>query len=707
MRERFKNWLLKRNFTEKTCRGYLAALGADHFGLDVFQCHDTGQLEALYADFGLNGQFAETGNKSHGTVRNALGRWLDFQKEQKQDQTRIFRVVLTDGAIKNGYISVNGNSQFFSAEFIADNTGNSQSTFTLIWPDGERVNTRVLGQYGRIQARFNKRFSAFLPNAVVTIIQDSEQKNCYLISVNNPQETPAQKQMDESKKLSPLNQILFGPPGTGKTYHTINRSLAILDPEFLDEHQNNRGALTERFRVLLNEERIRFVTFHQSFSYEDFVEGLRAENNETGQLEYRVEPGVFKRICDDARVGETSSERGIRANPRIWKISINGTGNNPTKAHCLDSSEIRIGWGLAGDLSLPMDDNTYYQSLKSGDKGTLQYFTEEMSAGDIVLCIHSADQIGAVGVISGDYRFEAQTPAGIRDDYHNVRPVKWLYRDLQLPIQPLNDNKSFTQKTIYQIDRFSWGDLLAYLNKNGCTPIEQSDRDKPCLPYVLIIDEINRGNISRIFGELITLIEPSKRDGSDEALSATLPYSKIQFSVPDNVYLIGTMNTADRSLAGLDIALRRRFSFKEMPPRPDLLDKVTIQGINIGGMLRIMNQRITVLLDRDHCIGHAYFMSLDNDSSLDQLAVIFKQNIIPLLQEYFFENWERIRWILNDQSKVIAHAFIVEDGDLALSNLFPKVQDKLRLSVRWRLNQDAFHNIESYRGIGGIQPGQG
>ncbi len=223
---------------------------------------------------------------------------------------------------------------------------------------------------------------------------------------------------------------------------------------------------------------------------------------------------------------------------------------------------------------------------------------------------------------------------------------------------------------------------------------------------MLIIDEINRGNISRIFGELITLIEPSKRDGANEALRATLPYSKIQFSVPNSVYLIGTMNTTDRSLAGLDIALRRRFSFKEMPPKPELLDEVIVAGVNIGNMLRIMNQRIAVLLDRDHCLGHAYFMPLTENggNTLSKLADIFQQNIIPLLQEYFFEDWERIRWVLNDQSKATDDAFVVEDADLAVSALFPGVQDKLRPTKRWCLNPQAFQRINAYRGIDRVNP---
>ncbi|NRB70225.1 MAG: AAA family ATPase, partial [Vibrio sp.] len=154
---------------------------------------------------------------------------------------------------------------------------------------------------------------------------------------------------------------------------------------------------------------------------------------------------------------------------------------------------------------------------------------------------------------------------------------------------------------------------------------------------MLIIDEINRGNISRIFGELITLIEPSKRSGAAEALEVTLPLTGDRFSVPDNLYIIGTMNTADRSLAGLDLALRRRFAFIEMPPLPEELNGVSVDGIDVEKMRDVINRRITALLDKDHCIGHAYFIHLKDKSgvALTDLAEAFKQKIIPLLQEYF------------------------------------------------------------------------
>ena len=501
--------------------------------------------------------------------------------------------------------------------------------------------------------------------------------------------------------LAPLNQILFGPPGTGKTYATIDETLRILDPEYLAVHEKDRTALKTRFDSLA--ENVRFVTFHQSFSYEDFVEGLRAVSNDDKQLEYLVEPGVFKRLCDDARTQGVQPEAGIRSNPRIWKISINGTGPSPTKTYCLNHGEARIGWGETGDLKELKEGNLYYLSLGLGNQGTLRYFSEEVVPGDILLCIHSAETIGAVGVVTGEYRYEEVVPQDVISGYKHVLPVNWLYRDIQLPILPLNDGKQFTLKTVYSMDRFTWGDLLAYIEKTGVKPALPGVVVDKRNPYVLIIDEINRGNISRIFGELITLIEPSKRAGAAEALSVTLPYSKKPFSVPSNVYLIGTMNTADRSLAGLDIALRRRFTFKEMPPKPKLLEGVDIQGVDISKVLLKMNERIEVLLDRDHCLGHAYFMPLIEDKTIRNLAFIFRQQIIPLLQEYFFEDWERIAWVLNDQAKSNEHAF-VQKVSVNLDSLFgEKTASELQNEdKRWRINEEAFGNIESYEGILGV-----
>lgn len=216
--------------------------------------------------------------------------------------------------------------------------------------------------------------------------------------------------------------------------------------------------------------------------------------------------------------------------------------------------------------------------------------------------------------------------------------------------------------------------------------------------YVFIIDEINRGNISKIFGELITLIEPSKRVGAAEETTAILPYSGKPFGVPQNVYLIGTMNTADRSIATIDTALRRRFYFKEMLPNPDVLKDVFVEGISIRDMLDIINKRIAVLYDREHTIGHAYFTPLKASDTIETLAKIFENNIIPLLQEYFYEDYKKIRLVLGDYRKSEEAQFIIAKPN-DYTDLFGSVDIGLDDGYTYEINKAAFYNIEAYRKI--------
>ena len=219
------------------------------------------------------------------------------------------------------------------------------------------------------------------------------------------------------------------------------------------------------------------------------------------------------------------------------------------------------------------------------------------------------------------------------------------------------------------------------------------------VPHVFIIDEINRGNISKVFGELITLIEPSKRIGELEASTAILPYTGDDFGVPNNVYILGTMNTADRSIALMDTALRRRFHFIEMMPDSNVLTKLGIgdvEGINVVAMLNVINERIEYLFDREHTIGHAYLASLAKDCSLKNLASIFLNTIIPLLQEYFYEDYSKIQLVLGDNGKSDDIYKFILDKEINIQSLFKGNPDIDLPDRKYIIQKAAFYQPESY-----------
>jgi hypothetical protein len=232
-----------------------------------------------------------------------------------------------------------------------------------------------------------------------------------------------------------------------------------------------------------------------------------------------------------------------------------------------------------------------------------------------------------------------------------------------------------------------------------------ADKEVDEKQFVIIIDEINRGNISKIFGELITLIEPDKRQGMPEQIEVVLPCSGEPFSVPKNVHIIGTMNTADASIAKLDVALRRRFDFKEMPPKPYLLTddytemapSVVVEGVVLKSLLESINNRIELLYDKDHTIGHSYFMSLTSSSPITDLKDVFLKNIIPLLQEYFFDDWQRIHWVLNDHNKPKGDRFVIEKE--LNESFLESIADAGDVRKVWELNEEAFETPSSYKGI--------
>ena len=444
----------------------------------------------------------------------------------------------------------------------------------------------------------------------------------------------------------PLNLILYGPPGTGKTYSTVEMSVIICDgivPE-------SREALVARYRELRNLHRIRFVTFHPSFTYEEFVEGIRPSTVD-GQVRYDVRPGVLKKAVTYAReLFEKKTAPGTSIDlkgRKLFKMSLGDSTKNEDSwvyPECIENGYVCHGYGAGIDFTgcdtfqaVKDHFNAEKKESKESDFGAqaAHYLKNEMRKGDLVLISDGNTRFRAVAEVTGPYFFDGQS------EYGQKRPVRWLWSTNEsLPVEMIF-SKQLSQMTVYLMDQKSvnWSALQEFLS-----PKRTGGQVPNC---VLVIDEINRANLAKTFGELITLIEPSKRLGQPDEQETELPYSGDRLGVPPNLYVIGTMNTADRSIALMDTALRRRFAFQEMTPRKDLLSK-DVEGVDVQLLLDAMNTRIETLFDRDHILGHTYLMGI---GTFDDLALRFRNQIIPLLQEYFFEDWRRIQQVFNDEEQ--------------------------------------------------------
>jgi|GEM_PF-4846038 5-methylcytosine-specific restriction protein B len=433
-----------------------------------------------------------------------------------------------------------------------------------------------------------------------------------------------------SNRNYPLNQILYGAPGTGKTHNAINHALAIATGKDLQElidaekaNPANRKAAKDEFDELVKSGQIQFITFHQSYSYEEFVEGIKPSVNGSN-VEYSIEEGIFKKLC--LKATEKKSIKNFDSLYSEFISDLTESGNQLQLTTLIQKKPFSVRINSNGScVAIPKTTTATEMTIT---KKVIQNFME----------------------------------SGIVDDWkpYTTSIAKYI-TDKYKPKTEAEDNT----------------------NKN----------------FVLIIDEINRGNISKIFGELITLIEDSKRIGNAEALKIKLTYSgtndKEKFGVPNNVYIVGTMNSADRSIALIDTALRRRFTFTEYTSDPSTLSD-NIEGINLKLMLQKLNERIEFLLDKDHLLGHAYFLDV---KTKNDLCGVFRNKILPLLEEYFFGNFEKIQQILGDNSgwkKTDQQKLVQEKKANTTTTLFGNTEDfedKIIYQINPKLVEGKFDEI--------------
>ncbi|EAJ4768245.1 AAA family ATPase [Campylobacter jejuni] len=618
--ENFRAFLEKRlkNFDQyiKATKGIieeckrLNIVNRDDF--DTFQINSIELLKKLLFEL-KKGLLQEYNNKSGNGCPHACinSHYLEFVK-----YVNAYKEYTSKDMVK--YLKTRGGDKEFKVEIknqkieVIASVDNIIRTYSL-----ERfLRYSVLGKIEEDSSYAKPLFEDILNNSNLSIIKLSENEKIY-----KEQHFENEKILSENQNLS-LNQILYGPPGTGKTYHTIDKAL-----EILGENLESRDEKKAKFDEYVKNGQIVFTTFHQSYGYEEFVEGIKPiiDNDENSQeVKYDVKDGIFKELCEKA----LENRDGIKNfNFYIDKLKekVKIDDNNPEKY-----------------FELP---NTKY-SIQYRNGKTFRIKFDDMSKN--------------------------------HKDY---------------PVSIDNIEKLYKTSNIDEIYNSAYvRAILNYLKLQGLEDYKEKD-EKVNLPYIIIIDEINRGNVSKIFGELITLIEPSKRIGEKEELKVTLPYSGEKFGVPKNVYIIGTMNTADRSITSLDTALRRRFEFVEMMPDVSKLS-MDCEGINLQELLKAINTRIEYLLDREKTIGHAFFVSVEN---LNDLKKVFQNKIIPLLQEYFYNDYALINAVLNHNGMIKEDK--KDDKYLQKIKNLDNVDSERSIYNIASFDDDIWNNIKIYQAI--------
>ena len=475
--------------------------------------------------------------------------------------------VISEKPISNKYSDFDGKPTAFWNGFnnISEVLKHQQSIFNAIEKELNRAQKSSYFKYNKKELEK----MAFDADFRIEVLDQSENqinideliKNINEL-MSNTDKTPA----------TPLNQILFGAPGTGKTYHTKKMAVEIINGK--KEEDRSREEINKEYEQLVEEGQIVFTTFHQSLSYEDFIEGIKPETID-GNVTYEVKDGIFKSICKNAFSKEITSDNFEVVYQKLLDEIDNSADNKLVLETLVHAKEFTIYKNSKNNIRFHSNTEKAYEAVIK--KEVLEHY---LKTGEVL-----------------DWAPYTKSVANYIIEKYNY-----------------TQNEVIEPKT-----------------------------------HVLIIDEINRGNVSAIFGELITLLEEDKRKGNKEHTEAKLPYSGDNFSVPNNVYIIGTMNTADRSVEALDTALRRRFSFVEMQPDPKILSDekyVKYKKVDLSKLLETINQRIEMLIDKDHQIGHSYFIGIED---LEDLRRTFKDKIIPLLEEYFYGDFGKIGLVLGGE----------------------------------------------------------